>query len=674
MTNRSSRIVPPLVALALAAALTALLLGGLAAPPAARAQVDPTAADGLGSIAGTVVDENGTPLAGMQVDFYIYDNAQSALDGWSSVRTVSTGTNGRYSAVLTPGIYRVRFSDPADVYGLQFYNDAATIKSSQDVVIAGNAVDGVNARLGAGGTITGALRPGNLGYLAAGDVAAYTFAAGEWQEVRRGTAEQLGTYQIEGLPPGTYRVCMRSNLYLAYNIAPCYDHISGGVDYAADVVVGAGEVISGIDLVGKDFVDYATISGTVTSENHTPLPGIRVTAWTNGFYSTITTTDASGTYRLAVVARGEFQVQFSNPDGWYQGQWFDGSTVTNATNLELEPFQVRSNVDAILAVGGKITGTWSDHGAYASVAAFDVSTQHIVQQTEYRMTPEYQLGGLPPGVYRVCEQRLVPYLFDVLACYPGDVPLQDAANITVTAGSTVANIDRLDRMEPPGGVALAGTVVGPDLKPLPGMYVDLLNWRSYGGEVPPLLNAGIASTATGADGAYRFEGLDDGKYTVRAYDPAGVYATTYYTHTPWSYMSAMIEVKNGAAPILAPLQMPAGGAISGVVQRANGRRVTDAAIMVTRLDWDEVPISAAWDVDAAGRYHASGLWPGSYRVCANTPSPPLYEFSCSHATQAYYWFNSTQPVTVTAGLDTAGVVITLGPIPDVSVFLPQIKR
>ncbi|MFN8466890.1 MAG: carboxypeptidase regulatory-like domain-containing protein [Caldilineaceae bacterium] len=674
MTTLSPRALPPLAALALAAALTALLLGGLAAPPAARAQVDPAAADGLGSIAGTVVDENGTPLAGMQVDFYVYDNAQNSLEGWSSVATMNTGASGRYTAALTPGIYRVRFSDPAAIYGLQFYNDALTIKSAQDVVVAGNAVNGVNARLETGGSITGALRPGNLGYVTADDVAAYTFAAGEWQEVRRGTAEHVGTYRIEGLRPGTYRVCLISNLYLAYNIAPCYDHISGGVNYAVDVAVGAGEVISGIDVVGRDFVDYATISGTVTSEDHTPLPGIRVTAWTNAVYSTTTDTDAAGTYRLAVAASGEIQVQFSNPDGLYQGQWFDGSTVTDATSLELEPFQVRSGVDAVLALGGSITGTWSDHGGYASIFAFDVPTQNIVQETGNRVTPAYQLGGLPPGVYRVCGQRLVPYLLYVLTCYPGDVPFEAAANITVTAGSTVANIDRLDRVEPPGGAVLAGTVVGPDLKPLPGMYVDLLHWRSPGDVVPPELNADIASTATGADGAYRFEGLDDGKYTVRAYDPAGVYATTYYSHTPWSALGEIIEVKHGAAPILSPVQLPIGGAISGVVQRANGQRVNDAAIMVTRLDWDFVPISAAWNVDATGRYLATGLWPGSYRVCATTPSQPLYAFSCNRADQAYYWFNSAQPVTVTAGLNTVGVVITLGPIPNVSVFLPQIKR
>jgi len=674
MTTSSQRVVLPLAALALAAAFTALLLGGFATPPTAMAQVEPSAAEGLGSVAGTIVNAEGTPLPAIQVDFFIYDNALFSLDGWSSVRTVSTDANGRYTAALTPGIYRVRFSDPAAVYGLQFYSNAAAIKIARDLVIAGNAVAGVDARLQVGGSITGTLRPGPLGYATAGDVAAYTFAAGEWQEVRRGTAAQVGTYQIVGLLPGTYRVCLRSNLYLAFNISPCYDHISGGVDYATDVAVVAGEVISGIDVVGRDFVDYATISGTVTSEGQTPLQGIRVTAWTNGLYATITNTDEAGTYRLAVVARGEIQVQFSNPDGLYQDQWFDGSTLTDATSLDLEPFQVQSGVDAVLAVGGRITGTWSDHGAYSSVAAFDAATQTVVQESGYRMTPEYRIGGLPPGVYRVCEQRLIPYFLYILSCYPGDVPFEAAANITVTAGSTVANIDRLDRLEPPGGAVLTGTVVGPDMKPLPGMHVDLLHWQSPAGMIPPQLNADIAPAGTGADGAYRFEGLVDGKYTVRAYDPAGIYATTYYTHTPWLYVGELIEISNGESPVLGPLQMPVGGAISGVVQRANGQRVTNVGITVSRLDWDEVAISAVWDVDAAGRYHATGLWPGSYRVCAATPAQPLYTFSCPNATPGSYWFNSAQPVSVAAGLDTAGVAITLGPIPDVSVFLPQVKR
>lgn len=153
------------------------------------------------------------------------------------------------------------------------------------------------------------------------------------------------------------------------------------------------------------------------------------------------------------------------------------------------------------------------------------------------------------------------------------------------------------------------------------MHVDLSTSGSPTGLIPPQLNADIATTGTGADGAYRFEGLVDGKYTVRAYDPAGIYATTYYTHTPWLYVGELIEISNGASPVLGPLQMPAGGAISGVVQRANGQRVTNVGITVSSIAGipDEVAMSAVWDVDAAGRYHATGLWPGTYRVCATTP-------------------------------------------------------
>lgn len=672
MTNRSSRVVLPLVALALAAGLTALLLGVLASPPAARAQVEPAAVDGLGSIAGTVVDENDTPLAGMQVDFYAFLEPGFRPGEWSSVRAVDTDAHGRYTALLTPGTYRVRFSDPAGVYGLQFYSNATAIESAQDVVIAGNASTGVDARLQAGGSITGALH--HIGYMRVIDVAAYTLVEGEWQEVRRSTAESLPDYNIPGLAPGTYRVCLRPDQYATYNAVPCYDHISGGVNYATDIVVTADDVISGIDLVGEDFVDYATISGTVTNEGHTPLAGIRVTAWTNGTYLTITITDVAGTYRLPVVARGVFQVQFSNPDGLYQDQWFNGSsTITDASDLELAPYQVRDGVDAILPLGGRITGTWSDYWAFPMVHAVTVPGGNVVSSATFRLTPDYQLGGLPPGVYHVCEQHMTGSYYYTFTCYPDDEPFETAANITVTAGSTVANINRSDKLEPPGGAVLTGTIVGPNLQPLPGIYVDLLYTLDSGWILPPT-DGYIATIASGVDGTYRFEGLGDGSYQVRAYDPAGIYATTYYTYAPWSQVSERIKVTNGTSPVLGPLHMPIGGAIRGVVQRANGLPITNAVVTVLKLEQDDLQIKETWHVDASGRYHAAGLWPGHYLVCAATDSWPFFARNCYGVIPGSPWNNNGQPVTVAAGGETAGVVITLGPTGVDSVFLPQVKR
>ena len=156
-------------------------------------------------------------------------------------------------SALTPGIYRVRFSDPAAVYGLQFYSGAVAVDRAKDVVVAGNAVTGVGARLQVGGSITGT--QSYPGYMAADDIAAYTFTGGTWQEVRRGITDTPTGYRLPGLPPGTYHVCVRRDVSVPYDTAsPCYDHISGVVAYATDVVVGAGDVISGIDLVGKDAI------------------------------------------------------------------------------------------------------------------------------------------------------------------------------------------------------------------------------------------------------------------------------------------------------------------------------------------------------------------------------------------------------------------------------------
>ena len=105
MTTPSSRVVMPLVAFALGVALMALLLGGLAAPLAARAQVDPAAADALGAV-GLVTDPEGRPAEGIQVDFYSEIHPHPLLPWYvDSLRTVSTDATGSYATALSPGIY-----------------------------------------------------------------------------------------------------------------------------------------------------------------------------------------------------------------------------------------------------------------------------------------------------------------------------------------------------------------------------------------------------------------------------------------------------------------------------------------------------------------------------------------------------------------------------------------
>lgn len=72
------------------------------------AQSSPAASETLGSLTGTVTDPSGTPLAGIEVQFFRLTD-----DNYSLMLVVTAGANGDYRAPILPtGNYRVCvFSD-----------------------------------------------------------------------------------------------------------------------------------------------------------------------------------------------------------------------------------------------------------------------------------------------------------------------------------------------------------------------------------------------------------------------------------------------------------------------------------------------------------------------------------------------------------------------------------
>ena len=103
-------------------------------------------------MSGVVTDGSGTPLAGINVNANPFNGpgpsagAQTAADG-----TYRTGP-------LPDGAYRVQFSDPDNVWAIQYWPAANTFNTAGPVelsVAAGNEHGGVDASLTAAATITG---------------------------------------------------------------------------------------------------------------------------------------------------------------------------------------------------------------------------------------------------------------------------------------------------------------------------------------------------------------------------------------------------------------------------------------------------------------------------------------------------------------------------------------
>jgi RNA polymerase sigma-70 factor (ECF subfamily) len=196
-------------------------------------------------------------------------------------------------------------------------------------------------------------------------------------------------------------------------------------------------------------------------------------------------------------------------------------------------------------------------------------------------------------------------------------------------------------LEPAG--AIEGRLLGPPGAAVGGTAVEA--WALQGGF--GTWTVGVRRVATAdADGAYRIAGLPAGEYTMVVASRAGLRLDLGRREGTWApagsveYAPLVAKVAAGATARL-DLRIVAGGAVRGRVVRADGgapvagarvevhlpqgqadyeERVTRGGVPLWRLDgaWPDAwrhPLNfRVLATDAEGRYEASGLLPGPYRV------------------------------------------------------------
>ncbi len=149
------------------------------------------------------------------------------------------------------------------------------------------------------------------------------------------------------------------------------------------------------------------------------------------------------------------------------------------------------------------------------------------------------------------------------------------------------------------GAVCTGRLLDPDGAPVPRLVVRL-DATANEGEARP-----GPSAESDADGRVRFDALAPGRYRVTA------------SHTRFLPLDAWLEIGSTAEEIT--WRLDRGAAISGLVLRATGERVTRGYILIEQKD-------ERWQVglDAAGRFVSPPLRGGNYRVSyrASTRSAP----------------------------------------------------
>ena len=306
-----------------------------------------------GHVQGTVTGPDGTtPLQGIWAKLYRDDGY-----GWNFVGSDQTDAAGGYDVDgLAPGTYRVAWYDNSLTYLYEVYDDAADVASGTDIVVGeGATVTGINASLAFAahiqGTVTG---PDGTTPLQNISVCAYLpNGGGWWDQVRCSGSDASGGYDIGGLAAGTYLVAFE-DLWAGTYSYEVYDD-AADLDSGADIVVGAGTTVTGIDA---SLASAARIQGTVTGpDGTTPLQDIQACAYLpngGGWYLVrCDWSDATWGYDIGGLAVGTYRVGFYDPSGRHVYEVYDDAAdLDSGTDIVVGAGTAVTGIDASLSLGG----------------------------------------------------------------------------------------------------------------------------------------------------------------------------------------------------------------------------------------------------------------------------------------------------------------------------------
>ena len=163
----------------------------------------------FGTISGRVTDEEGNPLGGIFIDVLEVTDEGPPFD---SPGGTTTAANGTYRFPFTPaGTYVVGFTDLDGTYVNEYYDDQLSIFDAAPVTVtAGGVTPAIDAELAVGGQLSGTVTDSEGNGLGGIEIElAREAGPDEWfgfgEEFGFQTDDD-GTYQLDGLPAGAWRV------------------------------------------------------------------------------------------------------------------------------------------------------------------------------------------------------------------------------------------------------------------------------------------------------------------------------------------------------------------------------------------------------------------------------------------------------------------------------------
>ncbi|MBL8775026.1 MAG: carboxypeptidase regulatory-like domain-containing protein [Acidimicrobiales bacterium] len=347
-------------------------------------------------------------------------------------------------------------------------------------------------------------------------------------------------YRLEGGTvaddQGRYRVELEPGEYFLYLLDPAGGH-AAAVATAPALRVVVPHAMGTADVVMAP--SRGTVGGTVTG-GAGPLGGaLALVLERGGTVERVVAADAAGHYEVAGIGPGEHLVGFADLAGGHEVRFHAGSpSVPGATPVAVTAGE-RTSVDgvlpaqAVLESAGTVAGTVTEAGggrpvAGAVVLALRAADFRLARATTADDAGRYELG-LPAGAHFLVF--VDPTGGHGAEWYDGrpNTALDEADPVTAPATADAA-------LAPTRG-SIAGAVTDdPAGTPVVGAWAFAIGPTGVAG-----------GAATGADGAYRIDGLVPGPYRVTLVDPSGGRAQEYVDDKA-DYASAdVIEVTAGGA-------------------------------------------------------------------------------------------------------------------------------
>lgn len=371
------------------------------------------------------------------------------------------------------------------------------------------------------------------------------------------------------------------------------------------------------------FAQAEGISGVVTDQAGKPLENIRVSVLTlpsQGwpFIDEVGTaiTDVNGTYRVAIMGFGTYRVRFEDtrsPQQYATEYYNDKPHIDVGTDVVVSFNTTTTNINAQLAIGGKITGKVTDPANQPLANVFIREYRNVagvwrsVQSTQSTADGTYTLGGLPADTYRLIFFGEGNHATEY---YNNKETLALATGIPVAVGATVPNINV--QLAPRGHIT--GKVTDNNNNMLAGIAVTAYRYDDSRGEwYAP------TSTTTDAAGTYDLAQMDTGTYRLHFQDTRSpqLYQAIYYKDATNVDTATDVKVGIGATVANLNIKLATKGKISGTVTDLQGQPILNAGIGADIKN----PESGQWSrvlstgyTNAAGAYELNGLDAGTYRV------------------------------------------------------------